>query len=182
MAKSSPPLPLTAIASHPKNCTCCLLEPRPSFSPKKNKKKKKQEETEYLQTSCLLESSTSKCTVSILFRVSVLWWWSFSQGWAVSLRQWRRPFIRKETKAKRTSLETILTLTGVPVDWSWGSIHSPSLPHLPPVYVQKDIYIYRYMDLIAQYVNLSSRWTFLVRKLTAPVNVLRWWRKKSSTF
>lgn len=56
--RPTPPAFPTATATHPENCTCCLLGPRPSFSPKKNHKRKKQEQTKYLQISCLHESST----------------------------------------------------------------------------------------------------------------------------
>lgn len=145
---SPPPPPPT-----PKTAPVVCWDHDPHSPRKKNHKRKKQEQTKYLQISCLHESSTQKCTVSILSRalgVCPVMVVIFTSAGSESVAMLSSIQVRKKTKAKRTNLATILTFIGVPVDlWSWGSIHSSSLPRLPPVYVQKDIYMYRYMDLIA---------------------------------
>ena len=130
---------------------CWDHDPHSSLKRKKKGRKKKKEKKQniYKYLVCMSPLKNVQFPSSPGRRVSVLWRWSFSRGQAVGLRQWCRPFRLEETKT------TILPFNVVPVDlWPWGSIPSPSLPHLPPVYVQKDIYIF--IDIWIWSHNMSA--------------------------
>lgn len=122
-------------------------------------------------------SLTQKCTVSIPPRVAgvcppTVFFFFLKGGQCVCDNGVFHPGYKREKNKQKTDLVTIPTINGVPVDLLRGWFHNPSPPYLPQVYVQKDIYgsdrTYR--------INMSSRWTFSVQKMTAPLNVLRWWR------
>lgn len=77
------------IPPHPENCTCCLFWPQHSFSPKRTKTRRNLIFTNILSAWVLHKNVQfpSPSWVSGVCPPTV-----FSQGWAVSLGQWRLSF------------------------------------------------------------------------------------------